>query len=256
MEQPTSYSPINQLLDDLLRRTRRILGEQFIGLYLYGSLAAGDFDPRRSDIDFIVVTRALLPASQIAGLEAMHQALWAGGGKWAAKLEGQYIPLAELRRHNPRGPRLPTVNEGRFYLAGQGSDWVLQRHILREQEAIVAGPSLRDQIDPVSGVQMREAVCDLMRAWWAPMVDDPAWLDGRPEYQAFAVQTMCRVLYTLQHGEPISKTAAAAWAMEALDEAWSSLIADAIAWPDCHPTDLAQVLDFIRFTAAHGPDPG
>jgi predicted nucleotidyltransferase len=33
-----------------------VLRDRFIGLYLGGSLALGDFDPQRSDIDFVAVT--------------------------------------------------------------------------------------------------------------------------------------------------------------------------------------------------------
>jgi len=100
---------------------------------------------------------------------------------------------------------------------------------------------------------MRTAVCTLMHEWWAPMIDDPAWLDGRPEYQAFAVQTMCRVLYTLELGTTVSKTAAANWAMEALDEKWTGLIKKAIGWPDTWPVDIRQVQAFIRYTLGQCP---
>ena len=233
---------------DLLSEVQIILGGKFVGLYLYGSLAAGDFDERRSDIDFIVVTRGELPRATIAALEKMHKMFASSAAKWRRKLEGLYIPLSELRRYDPQGPQLPTINEGRFYLARQGSDWVMQRHILREQETIVAGPSIRDFIDPVKPQEMRDAVSAIMREWWAPMLDDPAWLDGRPEYQAFAVQTMCRVLYTLEFGTAVSKTAAAQWAVGALGEEWSELIEDAIAWPELQPASLDRTVDFICYT--------
>ena len=248
MPYPTPYPEVNQVLIDLLDEVQTILGEEFVGLYLYGSLAAGDFDERRSDIDFIVVTRGELPGATIAALEKMHKMFASSAAKWRRKLEGLYIPLSKLRHYDPQGPQLPTINEGRFYLARQGSDWVIQRYTLREQETIVAGPSIRDFIDPVKPQEMRDAVSAIMREWWAPMLDDPAWLNGRPEYQAFAVQTMCRVLYTLEFATAVSKTAAAQWAIGALGEEWSELIEDAIAWPERQPASLDRTLEFIRYT--------
>lgn len=245
---PTPYSYVNTVLDELLEQARDILGDEFIGMYLYGSLAGGDFDPRRSDIDFIVVTRGMLPQSKIDDLQQMHLKLADSGSKWARKLEGLYIPLHELRRHDAHGPQLPTINEGRFYLAGQGSDWVIQRHVLREQEMIVCGPSIREFIDPVTAREMRDEVSAIMRDWWAPMVADPTWLNGRPEYQAFAVQTMCRVLYTLEFGTAVSKTAAALWAVHALNDEWRDLIEEAIAWPAGQPSSLERTIDFIHYT--------
>jgi hypothetical protein len=246
--EPTPYPEVNPVLLRLLDEARAVLGQEFVGLYLYGSLATGDFNPRRSDIDFFFVTSDLLPEVTIAALQKMHRGFAQSDNKWDRKLEGLYMPLAELRRYRAQSPELPTVNERYFYLAKQGYDWVVQRHILREHEMIVAGPSIRAFIDPVSPREMSTAVCAIMRDWWAPMINDPTWLEGRPEYQAFAVQTMCRVLYTLQFAAAVSKTKAVQWAVGALDEEWGGLIADAGGWPDNQPDDLEQVQEFIRYT--------
>jgi predicted nucleotidyltransferase len=89
---PTSYPDVNAVLDALLSSAQIILGDYFVGLYLYGSLSSGDFDPLRSDIDFVVVTTDQLPEELISALEEMHARLWASGLKWVAKLEGTYIP--------------------------------------------------------------------------------------------------------------------------------------------------------------------
>jgi hypothetical protein len=246
--EPTPYPEVNDVLYRLHTESSAVLGQEFVGLYLYGSLATGDFNLQRSDIDFLIVTAHFLPEETIAALEKMHHGFAKSDNKWDRKLEGLYMPLAELRHYKEQGPELPTVNERHFYIARQGSDWVIQRHLLREHETIVAGHSIRDYIDPVSPQEMRTAVCAIMHNWWAPMIDDPAWLDGRPEYQAFAVQTLCRVLYTLKFSSAVSKTKATQWALEALDEEWKGLIAAAAGWPDTWPTDLHQVQDFIHYT--------
>ena len=61
------------MLETLLARGARRLGDQFAGLYLYGSLAAGDFDPPSgSDIDFVVATHGALNDATVAALAAMH----------------------------------------------------------------------------------------------------------------------------------------------------------------------------------------
>ena len=56
---PTPYPEVNVLLFRLLKEVQEALGEQFIGMYLYGSLASGDFDEKSSDVDFVVVTHGL-----------------------------------------------------------------------------------------------------------------------------------------------------------------------------------------------------
>ena len=64
----------------------------------------------------------------------------------------------------------------------------------------------------------------------------------------FGVQTMCRVLYTLEFTTAVSKTKAALWAIKTLDEEWVGLVEEALGWPDTWPEDVAQIQNFIRFT--------
>lgn len=245
--EPAPHADVNQVLEALLADVKAVLGERFYGLYLYGSLASGDFNPRRSDIDFLVVTEGLLPDQTIAALREMHEGLWATGGKWAGKLEGAYLPRQLLRKYVPDGPKVPTVNEGKFYLSALGSDWVIQYHILRQYSKAVEGPSLRELIDPVNPEDLRQAVVNVLDEWWAPMLADHHWL-MRNDYQAFAVQTMCRALYTLREGGIPSKAQALRWARLALEGKWSDLIDWADAWPADQTDRLAEVLELLRYT--------
>jgi predicted nucleotidyltransferase len=246
---PTSYPDINILIRLLLSEVKTVLGRQFTGLYLHGSLASGDFNPQTSDIDFLVVTAEKLPNGTVSALEVMHARLNTGGLKWAPKLEGSYIPLHALRGYDPAGELYPCLNEGRFYLDRQGSDWVIQRHILREQGLVVAGPPLQTLIDPVPPDDLRRAVLGLLHEWWAPMLHSPDLRLHGDVYQAYAVLTMCRALYTARHKTIVSKPVAARWALEALDAPRAALIERALAWrPGLAFDSLNETLDFIRYT--------
>jgi hypothetical protein len=229
---------------------RAILGEHFIGLYLYGSLSSGDFNPHSSDIDFLVVTDGYLPDNLIAALETMHTRLWASDLKWAAKLEGSYLPLACLRRYIPEDGPYPCVNEGKFYLAHHGSDWIIQRHILREGGSSIVGPELRPLIDPVSPDDLRGAVRGILNEWWRPMLDDPTFIHRR-DYQAFGTLTMCRATHALRFGEVASKPVAARWFQGEFPQ-WAGLIERALAWPDGEQTDeFTETLEFLRFALSN-----
>src|SRR5262245_50199906 len=126
--EPTPYPDINEILNLLLTQVKAILQDQFVGMYLYGSLSSGDFNPETSDVDFLVITKDLLPEIKITALESMHNQIWVSGLKHVASLEGAYIPQKEIRRHDPNHLPTPTINEGKFYLDGHGSDWIIQRH--------------------------------------------------------------------------------------------------------------------------------
>jgi len=219
------------VLESTLAGARDLLRERFVGMYLYGSLATGDFTPERSDIDFLVVTDAELPEVIVAALAEMHARFAASGEPWFSHLEGSYIPRADMRRYDPKTARHPHLSVGEALRIEQhGADSVIQRWVLREQGVVLAGPEPRTFIDPVTPSELRAAIVELLRGFWARQLVDDDFLAPR-EYQVFAVLTMCRALNTLESGAMLSKPAAARWAIEMLDEPWPAIVQRALAWP-------------------------
>ena len=247
---PTFYSDVNEILNLLLSNVQEILDDQFIGMYLYGSLSSGDFNPETSDIDFLVVTRDLLSEEKIAELESMHKRLWASGLKRASHLEGSYIPQKDIRRHQPDNAPCPTINEGRFYVDRHSSDWIIQRHVVREYGVVLVGPKPKALIDPVMPDELRGAVLGILQEWWFPMLDDSSWLRKHgSNYHGYAVITMCRALHALKHGTIVSKPVAIRWAKENLENRWLALIDKAVASQYGQSSDfIDETLEFIRFT--------
>lgn len=232
---------------------REALGSQFVGLYLFGSLSWGDFDPTSSDIDFLAVTEAALDADAVARLDRLHRELAASGAPWAAKLEGTYIPRRALWRHDPADAVHPTIGvDWPFGPARHRENWIIERHIVRERGVAIAGPPPKTLIDFVTPNQLREAVRAGLDTFWSRQSADPDWL--RPlNYQAFAILTMCRALYTLRAGVVASKPEAARWAQRTLPEPWPATVARALATrTDTRPGDLDATLDFIRYAIARG----
>lgn len=246
---PTMYPEVNEVLHLLLTNVKEILGDQFVGMYLYGSLSSGDFNPETSDIDFLVVTEDYLPEQIIKELENMHKQTWATSLKRAGELEGAYIPRALVRRHDPTGLPCPNINEGKFFVDQRGSDWIIQRHVVREFGVVIAGPDPKTLIDFVSPEDIRTAVKGILHEWWFPMLHDSSWLhDNENAYRAFAVITMCRVLHALETGTIVSKPKATQWARAKLDEPWKQLIDKAaLAGHADHEITLSEALNFIRY---------
>src|SRR2546426_9706225 len=79
------------------------------GMYLDGSLAIGDFEPDKSDLDFVVVTDGELSDETFRDLQAMHERIATGTSKWVKELEGSYIPQRALR-HDPRPAAHPYID--------------------------------------------------------------------------------------------------------------------------------------------------
>ncbi len=139
---PTSHEDVNRFLRTLLENVRSVLDDYFVGMYLYGSLALGDFSRDRSDIDFLVATRGELPPATISALRTMHARLFDGGG-WGTNLEAAYIPVDAVRTYSPTGPACPLANRSSFLIARPQSNWVLNRHVLYANGVVITGPPLR-----------------------------------------------------------------------------------------------------------------
>lgn len=256
--QPTPYPDVNRVLHDFLANLHAILGVHFRGMYLSGSLALGGFAAERSDIDFVVVTDAALSADCFAALRAMHARFNASDSPWATEVEAAYLPQDALRRYDPANARHPHMERGAdeiLKMDDLDSSWIIQRAILREHGVVIAGPEPRTLIDPVRPDDLRRAVVTLMDEWWGTMRDDPApLLRHHIGYQAYAVLTMCRILYTLDTGAIAAKPVAARWARGATGGRWDIVIERALAWRKDRcvspPTgdDIEATLDLIAYT--------
>ena len=237
---------------ELLDGVPAILAGNFVGAYLFGSLTTGDFD-QASDIDVVFVTDGEVSGAQFAALESLHTRIAESESPWATEMEVSYIPRGALRRFDPAATVHPRLDRGkgeRLYWMSHDRDWIVQRHLLRERGVSLDGPPPHELIDPVSPDDMRCAMPYVMREWGEPRLTDSAILQNRG-YQSFMVLSLCRILYTLQTGEVVSKPAAATWARENLGEQWAPLIDRATAGrqvprEESEPRDVQGTLDFIR----------
>ena len=57
-----------------------------------------------------------------------------------------------------------------------GSDWVIQRHLVRETAIVLWGPPPQTLLDPVLKVELRAAVIDRVTNYWNQQLDHPAEL--------------------------------------------------------------------------------
>jgi hypothetical protein len=249
MSDATPWPEVDRAVERLLDGVVEAIGDDLVGLYLGGSLGLGDFDPASSDVDVLVATARALPEAAVERLRRLHGALHAEGG-WSARLEVVYLPLATLHRFDPRDTaRYPFgASDREFALGRQGPTWVLDRWVVREHGLVVAGPDPRELIDPIGPDELRAAVRASLTGHWALEGQDVAWLRPR-NYQAFAVLSMCRDLYALEHGTLVSKPAAAAWATRRLKPPWPALIERAMAWRSDRRVDDRHLPETLAFVA-------
>lgn len=249
---PTPYPAVNALLQTLLKEVEMVLGEHLIGMYLFGSLATGDFD-QDSDVDVAVISDVDIGDAVFIELRRMHERITQINSPWANQLEVSYLSLKQLFRYDPVNARHPQLQRDKGSLLEMDNHArVVERHVLRERGIVVAGPALQSLIAPVSADDLTKSAVEIVNEWLTPMLGREVPFESRG-YQSYTVLSLCRILYTLEHGKIASKPTAARWAQEKFGEKWTHLIQSAIRGRQSpqlppEPQDVAETLQFMRFT--------
>ena len=251
---PTPYSELNAILQELLSSVQRALPDDFVGAYLQGSFAIGDFD-RHSDCDFTIVVNQELSESQLRPLQAMHGRIHDLKYEWAKHLEGSYFPAAVLRDYAQTETKLWYLDNGsRVLVKSRHDNTVVVRWILREKGVALVGPPPSALIHPIPSEELRREILATFTDWGEQILADPQQINSR-FYQTFAVLSYCRMLHDLHTGVIGSKRSGAEWAKRHLDSSWADLIDR--AWDGrpnpavssrepADPADLSSTLEFVR----------
>lgn len=248
--EPAPDPQVNALIRHIRAEISSVLSNQLIGLYLDGSLALGDFDAD-SDIDFVAVLTEDVAgdSSQFRQLQQMHDAIARLDTPWAIQVEGSYLSAHALRRHTPEPALHPNIERGqgeRLKMVARDASWNVHRWVLRKCGIVLSGPVLQELIDPVEPVQLFEAMHAGL-AWLRQLLTRPGGIATRG-YQSYIVLTICRMRYTLTHGEIATKPQAAHWAQQRLGEPWAGLIDR--AWASRSLPDQPPDPDDLRLTLA------
>jgi hypothetical protein len=107
---PTPYAALNTVLASFVERVRDLTADNFVGAYLQGSFALGDFD-ENSDADFLIVVKRDIADSDVPALNALHAAIHDFPPPWGHRLEGSYSPAA-IRRRTSRTFRIDNLSAG------------------------------------------------------------------------------------------------------------------------------------------------
>jgi len=252
---PTAYPDLNDILEEIVASLQAILEDYFLGAYLQGSFALGDYD-RHSDVDFIIVTESELTDNHVLQLQVMHAHIFDLDSFWAQHLEGSYFPKNVLRY-------APEPEKKLWYLDNGSSELVKSIHcntlvvrwVVREHGITLAGPAPKTLVDPVPNDKLHEEIREVISEWGEEILNNPDRFNNR-FYQSFIVLSYCRMQHDLQTGSTGSKRTAAEWAKIHMDPSWRDLIDrtwDARPIPEASSRqpadkqDFERTLEFVRY---------
>lgn len=222
----TEYEDINNFLNLTLKRAQEILKDNFVGMYLFGSLACGYYDEDISDVDLLVIINNPLNNDEFKQLEQLHLDLVKLYKELDNRIEIAYAHLSALKTFKTQTSEIAVISPGEpFHRKEAGIDWLINWYNVQEQGKVVFGPPAHEIIEPISKDEFIERVKNQAREWDSWVVNTK---NSRP-YQGHAVLTMCRALYTCRNYKQTSKKQAALWAMKELPK-WEQLIKNALKW--------------------------
>ena len=188
-------------------------------------------------------------------LRDLHEEIPGWPGYWARNLEGSYAPRGDLETLAALGRPWLFVDRGTREMEWSSHCNVEEvRWVLANRPHALVGPDPRELCcevpAPVLQAAMRTKIQNLLDdvRSWAPF--DIIWT------QRYVVETACRMLYTLEHGEVITKPGALDWAAEALPAEWRDLVrqvrADRLVQWDAPPPPgaIERAVAFVEYVQA------
>ncbi|HEV8124868.1 MAG TPA: aminoglycoside adenylyltransferase domain-containing protein [Gemmatimonadales bacterium] len=247
---------VTTLLRGLTARLRGVLGKNLVGFYLSGSITQGAFDPRRSDIDCVAVTRRDLSDTQLRRLRDWLDAS-ARVNPWTSRLQLQFLQKHQILTMNARAC---LYQFGVLQRTGSDGNPIIWMNILTTGR-ILHGPRPRSFVPEITREMLFEALRRELGYLREEITDKPAseWRNV-PKYQAFAVMTVCRILYSSTKGTVVSKPVAARWAIRNLPKRWHPVIRQAGSFDRGERTSgisLTRIREFLEYAAGRlGDGPG
>jgi len=218
---------VQVVLARLLEGVNLALGDDLVGVYLFGSVATGDYEPGISDVDTVALLRSDLTAAQLAALDRLHRDIADEMPVWDERVEVVYLSTRALRDLRVRTSAAARISPGELFHAIEvDRGWLIDWYRLREVGVALSGPPATSVVPTITREAYVGGVRELMLRW-------PDWIGGLDNRgsQAYAILTMCRGLRTIRTGDHVSKRVGARWASRELPQ-HAALIQRAVAWRD------------------------
>ena len=232
--------PYQSLLDEIIDKSKEVLGRNLTGIYLHGSMAMGCFNPDKSDIDLIIVieddmsdTQKLVLMEHIVLLN--HQAPRKG------------LEISVVKRKCCKPFVYPTPFELHFSPAHlqwfqdatqdyvekmKGVDIDLAAHfaIIREYGVVLCGEKIEEVFAPVPRENYLDSICADVENATDAIFEDPVYI----------ILNLCRVLAFIKDGLYLSKEKGGQWGMERLPSEYHSVIAQTL---QCYTSEKDMVIE-------------
>jgi len=235
---PATIPPeVTELADQLLLAQRQVLGDQLLGLYLFGSATTGAFESGISDVDTVAVLVDEPSDTEIAALAVMHEHLARDRPDWADRVEVDYLSADAIAQFRSKSRPAARISPGEpFHRIQIDRRWITDWYQVLKNGIALYGPPPDEVFPPITTSELVDAVRAQLGDWPERISNA-----SRPGQLAYAVLTLCRALRICSTGDSVSKKDAAVWARTEMPK-FRRVIEDALAvrYPDAGMTRQSQ----------------
>ena len=219
---------MDTVINSFVERSKEILRDNLVGIYLHGSAVMGCFNPAKSDIDLITVVKDSIPNEVKRAYMDMVVDL---NGKGPAK----GIEMSIVRQDVCRPFVYPTPFELHFSVAhlqwykddpedyiskmkGEDKDLAAHFTIIEHRGRCLYGAPVKETFSDVPAQDYTDSI-------WNDIADAEEEINDDPVY---LILNLARVLAYLKDGQVLSKKEGGEWALNNIPEMYHCLIKDAI----------------------------
>ena len=232
--------PYQELLTRFTQMSRDILGRNLLGIYLHGSLAMGCFNPKKSDIDLLLVVED--EPTDEEKLAFMQQVVLLNE---KAPAKGIELSMVTRSTVNPFVYPTPFVlhfspmhldwfgRDPTGYVQNmKGDDPDLAAHctIVRKHGIVLHGAPIPEIFGEVPKAAYLDSIWQDIENAGEDILCDPVYI----------TLNLCRVAAYAQDGLVLSKQEGGQWGLSHVPEEYHEWIQQAL---DCYASDQAMVID-------------
>jgi hypothetical protein len=256
---------------NILCRSLKLNTSVVESVYLYGSVALGNFIEGSSDIDFLAILRHPPSKEDILAISSAHEKVEADIP--STDIMGAYVLVNELGKPPHEMSSLLTYYNKQLYDDGTGADinpitwWILKNHGIR-----VYGSELSFNFHLEANSLVKYVMENLNTYWvgWIVRLENQLTLNNDSNHESVTKQLdeavewcalgMLRQLYTVKECDIKSKIDAGFYGIQIIPQQWHRLVHEAINIKQLRPdrfysnnverlTDLVALLRYIHFEA-------
>ena len=219
---------MDTVINSFVEKSKEILQDNLVGVYLHGSAVMGCYNPAKSDIDLIVVVKNSMPDAVKKSFMDMVVELNQNGPAKGIEMSivkqnycNPFVYPTPFELHFSVGHIDWYKNDPDDYISKmKGEDRDLAAHftIINHRGKCLYGSSIKDTFADVS-------VQDYIDSIWNDIADAEEEITDNPMY---LILNLARVLAYLKDGLVLSKKEGGEWALDNIPEVYYSLLNNAL----------------------------